>query len=165
VVFPFFPVHAFLAIAAVAKPFVPSRPEVPLICAASDDMEMKPAPIEPAWITAGDPQARIAEHSQSADNAALTAIWDCTAGTFNWNFNWDETVMILEGEVHVTDENGGERTLKAGDIAYFAGKTWATWHVDRYVRKIAFLRRPMPAPVALAAKLKRLVARPLRSPF
>lgn len=163
VIFPLFPVHAFLAVAAAAKPFVDMKPAAPMVSAASDDMEMKPAPIDPTWIVAGTPEARIAEHSQSADNAALTAIWDCTAGTFNWYFHWDETVMILEGEVHVTDESGITRVLKAGDIAYFSGKTWATWRIEKYVRKIAFLRRPFPLPVAVAIKLKGLIKRPLRS--
>lgn len=162
-VFPIFPVHAFLAVAAAARPLAKLKSEVPLVCASSDEMEMKPAPINPDWIVAGAPQARIAEHSQSPDDAALTAIWDCTAGTFKWYFHWDETVMILEGEVHVTDENGVSRWLRAGDIAYFSGKTWATWRVDTYVRKIAFLRRPFPLPLALAIKLKGLIKRPLRS--
>jgi uncharacterized cupin superfamily protein len=161
--FPFLPVHAFLAVAAAARPFVVASPAETLVTAASAEMVMKPAPIEPDWIIAGAPEARIAEHSQSADSAAMTAIWDCTAGAFRWYFAWDETVMILEGEVHVTDEKGVERVLKAGDIAYFAGKTWATWRVDNYVRKIAFLRRPFPAPLSAAMKLKRLIRRPLRS--
>lgn len=135
-----------------------SIPE-PVIAASVDDLELKSSPINADWILSGNPQARIAEHSQSADDAAVTALWDCTAGAFRWYFGWDETVMILEGEVHVTDETGSTRTLRAGDIAYFAGKTWATWRVDNYVKKIAFLRRPFPASVVLAAKLKAMLSR------
>lgn len=157
------PIQAFMAMVAAAKPLIEGAQEPPMVAASSQAMAMKPAPIDPGWIVEGTPVARIAEHSQSADNAGMTALWDCTAGTFRWYFAWDETVMILEGEVHVTDENGVERLLRAGDIAYFAGKTWATWRIDNYVRKIAFLRRPYPAPIALAMKLKSLVSRPLRS--
>jgi uncharacterized cupin superfamily protein len=161
--FPFLSVHAFLAVAAAARPYIATSPAETLVTAALAEMVMKPAPIEPGWIIGGTPEARIAEHSQSPDSAAMTAIWDCTAGAFRWYFAWDETVMILEGEVHVTDGKGVERVLKAGDIAYFTGKTWATWRVDKYVRKIAFLRRPFPAPLSAAMKLKRLISRPLRS--
>ncbi len=126
----------------------------PMVSAAADLLEMRPSPIDPTWILSGNPQARIAEHSQSEDDAAITAVWDCTAGSFNWYFGWDETVMILEGEVHVTDENGVTRTLRAGDIAYFKGKTWATWRIEKYVRKIAFVRRPFPGPLQLVLKLR-----------
>lgn len=131
----------------------------PMISASLDELELKDSPINTGWIISGNPQARIAEHSQSADDAAITALWDCTAGEFRWYFGWDETVMILEGEVQVTDEKGITRTLRAGDIAYFAGKTWATWRIDNYVKKIAFVRRPFPASVVLAVKLKAMLSR------
>lgn len=126
----------------------------PLIAAGMDDLPMEDAPIEPGWVLAGAPQARLALHSRGHDEQSTTAVWDCTAGTFRWYFGWDETVMILAGEVHVTAEDGSERTLRAGDIAYFAGKTWATWHIETYVRKIAFCRKPFPAPVAAALRLR-----------
>lgn len=128
----------------------------PLVAAEAFGMELKDAPIEPSWILAGSPRARLAEHSRSADEAAVTAVWDCTEGQFRWYFGWDETVIILEGEVHVTAEDGTERVLKTGDIAYFKGKTWATWTIETYVKKIAFVRKPFPAPVALAWKLRNL---------
>ncbi|MCR6500701.1 cupin domain-containing protein [Shinella sp. CPCC 101442] len=126
----------------------------PLVAASLDDLEMAPSPIEPSWILEGNPEARLSLHSRAYDEQATTAIWDCTAGTFRWYFGWDETVMILEGEVHITAEDGSQRTLKAGDIAYFPGKSWATWRIDTYVRKIAFCRKEFPAPVNLALKLR-----------
>ncbi len=126
----------------------------PLISASLDELEMAPKPIEPSWVLAGNPQARLSLHSRAYDDQATTAIWDCTAGTFRWYFGWDETVMILEGEVHITAEDGSQRTLKAGDIAYFPGKSWATWHIETYVRKIAFCRKEFPTPINVALKLR-----------
>ncbi|MFD1329258.1 cupin domain-containing protein [Mycoplana ramosa] len=133
---------------------VATAPSRPLVAASMDELEMVDAPIEPSWIVAGAPHARVALHSRGHDDQSTTAIWDCTAGTFRWYFGWDETVLILEGEVHVTAEDGSERTLRAGDIGYFAGKTWATWRVDTYVRKIAFCRKQFPAPIATALRLR-----------
>lgn len=146
----------YIAIAAAAvgirykdkPPFAQALP--PFIGASSATAEMMPAPVEPSWVLAGDPQARASSHSQAADKFASTAVWDCTAGTFRWYFGWDETVVILEGEVHVTAEDGSERTLKAGDVGYFRGGTWATWHIEKYVKKIAFIRKPMPMPLSYA---------------
>lgn len=132
----------------------------PVVAAHSDHLALKPAPIKPEWIIRGTPVARIADHSTSTDEASSTAVWDCTAGEFRWYFGWDETVVIQEGEVHVTAEDGSERLLKAGDIAYFRGGTWATWRVDNYVRKIAFLRKPFPEPLATLYRIRNA----LRSP-
>ncbi|MES5098155.1 cupin domain-containing protein [Agrobacterium sp. BA1120] len=154
--------HVMIAsVAALAGRSVPSIPlsksrekAEPVVSAASQTMDMKPSPINPDWIIAGAPQARMADHSRSGDRAAYTALWDCTSGTFRWFFGWDETVHILEGEVHVTAEDGSVHELRAGDVAYFKAGTWATWRVDTYVRKVAFLRRPFPWPVAFAYRVK-----------
>ena len=125
-----------------------------MVAAHGDHLALKAAPIAPDWIIRGTPLARIGQHSTSADEASSTAVWDCTAGEFRWYFAWDETVVIQEGEVHVTDKDGEERLLRAGDIAYFRGGTWATWRVDNYVRKVAFLRKPFPEPLATLYRLR-----------
>lgn len=135
-------------------PMMVDRDEPNLVVAKSiDGMEMKDAPINPDWIVAGAPQARAADHSRSRDRSSSTAMWDCTAGEFRWFFGWDETVYIVEGEVHVTAENGVVSVLRSGDVAYFRAGTWATWRVDNYVRKVAFMRRPFPTMLALAYRV------------
>jgi len=131
----------------------------PVIAAKGDHLALKAAPINPEWIIRGTPLARIGEHSQSTDEAGLTAVWDCTAGEFRWFFGWDETVVIQEGEVHVTAEDGSQRLLKAGDIAYFRQGTWSTWRVDNYVRKVAFLRKPFPEPLAILYRIRNALRR------
>ncbi|MCP8897235.1 DUF861 domain-containing protein [Shinella daejeonensis] len=151
-----------VAIAARSRPpQAPTKASKPLVAAAVDDLELEAAPINPAWILEGAPRARASSHSSAADDQAMTAVWDCTAGAFRWYFDWDETVAIVEGEVHVTSEDGGQRTLSAGDLAYFPAGTWAVWRVDSYVRKIAFCRRQIPAPVTLALKMGDKVRRKL----
>lgn len=126
----------------------------PLVAANGNSLALTPAPINPEWIIRGTPLARSAHHSEGGDKASLTAVWDCTAGEFRWHFGWDETVVIQEGEVHVTAEDGSQRLLRAGDIAYFRAGTWAVWRVDHYVKKIAFLRKPFPLPLAAAYQLR-----------
>ena len=143
--------------AKTTMPLVAAPPVRPLVAAALGDIPMEPCPIDPEWVLAGNPEARIGLHSAAHDDQATTAVWDCTAGTFRWYFDWDETVIILEGEVHVTTADGNERTLRAGDIGYFAGKTWATWHIDTYLRKIAFCRKQLPASIVLAYRVRDLL--------
>ena len=128
--------------------------------ASLDSLQWQPSPIEPSWILAGQPQARSAPHSGSADGGSSTNTWDCTAGAFRWTFFWDETVLILEGSVRVTSPGGQTSVLKTGDVAHFpAGTTWR-WEVDEYVRKLAFHHRPAPRSllVRIVRKLRALVS-------
>lgn len=146
------------AFAMRAAPVVVQAPASrKLVAGAIDSQPMRPAPIEPSWILEGTPTARFASHSQGGDDAAVTGVWDCTAGEFRWHFGWDETVLILEGEVLVTDEDGTERLLRAGDVAYFTAGSWYTWRIDRYLKKLAFCRKPFPRPLALAYRLRKLL--------
>jgi uncharacterized cupin superfamily protein len=132
------------------KGYAPDHVEPdPFIAAGANAMVMEPRPINPAWILSGEPAARVAFHSEPGDKCASTVIWDCTAGQFRWFFGWDEMVVILEGEVHVTAEDGSARTLTVGDVAYFRAGTWATWRIDRYVKKVAVTRRPFPLALSL----------------
>jgi len=127
------------------------------IAARPEDVTLQDAPINPDWIVSGKPMARAGLHSQSTDGKASTNIWECTAGSFWWTFYNEETVVIVEGSVRVTSQDGAVTLLKAGDIAYFARDTKAFWEIDSYVRKIAFIRHPYSKQVmALRGMLSRM---------
>ena len=123
--------------------------------------ELKPAPIDPRWIVEGTPAARNRVVAGSSDGFAWTMVWDCTAGTFHWNYKVDETVHLLEGAVTVT-VNGQTNTLRAGDIAFFPAGAVATWHVENYVRKLAFCQKPVPALLGVPLRLARGVFKQFR---
>ena len=118
-------------------------------------------PIQPEWILEGQPVARIELLSSSADGTASTYLWDCTAGKFNWFYSFDETFHILEGEVTLKGPSGNSRHVVAGDTVFFPVGSSAEWTVDKYVRKLAFCRSPVPAYLTFARgfarRLKRLV--------
>jgi uncharacterized cupin superfamily protein len=117
------------------------------------------SPIYAAWILEGNPIARNKLLSCSADGMASTFIWDCTAGRFNWYYELDETVYVLEGSVVIKDPMGACRRLSVGDTILFPAGTHAEWNVESYVRKIAFCRVPMPRKILLAKRLFRAVRR------
>jgi uncharacterized protein len=126
-----------------------------------DDVLLKPDPIDPAWILEGQPVARSGIWSQSRDTTTTSWVWDCTAGRFNWYFEADETVVIIEGEVIVTSEGQEPRVLRAGHAALFYAGTRSEWHVPKYVRKHAILRPHISKPVLFALKVsKRLKRKP-----
>ena len=70
-----------------------------LILPATTDVELRSAPIEPSWIIEGHPMARNALLSRSEDGTASTIVWECTEGKFNWYYDIDETIHILEGSI------------------------------------------------------------------
>jgi uncharacterized cupin superfamily protein len=123
-----------------------------IVAAHIDAVALKPAPINPDWVVAGSPVARAGEIARSTDGTTLSAVWDCTAGTFDWHFGVDETVHIVEGEVEVSAPGFGPRMLRSGDAALFRAGTIARWRVPAYVKKIAYCRHPLPRPLGFALR-------------
>ena len=78
-----------------------------------------PAPIPQAWILEGSPVARQKHLAGSSDQLATTLMWDCTAGRFNWFYDTDEVIHVLEGFVIIEDATGVRRRLQAGDTFLF----------------------------------------------
>ena len=119
------------------------------------------APIRASWVLEGAPVARVALLSSSADGTASTYYWDCTAGKFNWYYSFDETLHILEGSVTLKSPSGESRLVVAGDVVFFPAGAEAEWTVDKYIRKLAFCRTPLPGILVsarnVARKVKRLV--------
>lgn len=122
------------------------------IIVSKSDLALQAAPIEPSWVLKGQPQARNRVISKSRDGTAFTLLWECTAGVFKWRYDLDETIHVTEGEATIADGDG-VRQIKAGDLVFFPAGSTATWTVDRYVRKVAFFRQALPAPIALVARV------------
>jgi len=142
-----------------------SESELGAVVARLAQVEWRDAPIPGPWVVRGTPHARCADLSRSQDGMAYTAAWDCSAGSFRWHNEVDETVHIVEGEVTVTDAAGTSRTLRAGDVALFHAGTTFRWDVPRYVRKIAFMRHAAPPllgrAVILTGRARRALGRRL----
>ncbi len=124
--------------------------------------DLDPDPIRAGWILAGNPVTRSKFIGRGADGAAITHVWECTAGRFRWEYPFDETIYLIEGSVTVKDQSGICRTVNAGDTIFFPAGSSAEWCVARYVRKIALSRTPLPKsslmPRRVVLMLKRLVA-------
>lgn len=121
------------------------------IVVTGTDLALSAAPIRPEWIIEGQPVARNRVIAKSQDGTAITLLWDCSAGVFNWIYDTDETLHILEGEATLTD-GAGTRTIRAGDVVFFPAGSAATWRVERYIRKVAVFRYALPTPLGLAVR-------------
>ena len=128
----------------------------------SGDVALSKAVIPRDWVIEGDPKTQNVILSRSADGGAWTLIWECTAGKFNWIYDIDETIYVLEGGAVIEDETGAAHKVTVGSTVYFPAGTRAVWHVEGMIRKVAFFRNPVPAPLMLTArvynKLMRLFA-------
>ena len=107
---------------------------------------LQATPISADWVLEGRPETRSHELARSHGLTSFTMVWDCTAGRFKWDYNKDETLVVLSGEAFITAGNDGERRIGPGDVVFFPAGSSATWRVPNYIKKVAFLRHTMPRP-------------------
>jgi hypothetical protein len=117
------------------------------------DVVLTPRPIEPSWITEGNPVAQWHVLSRSADGLASTMVWECSEGRFNWYYDFDETVLILEGSIVLESDGMPPTRYTAGDVIFFKDGAHAKWHVEGRVRKLAFCRKTQPVWLGFAVRV------------
>jgi uncharacterized protein len=136
------------------------------ILAANTSLKLKPSPIEPSWIVEGNPNAQASLVSKSADGLAWTVVWQCSEGKFNWYYDVDETLLILEGSIVLESDTMPPTRYGPGDTIFFRDGAHARWHVEGSTRKLAFCRKTPPVWVGfglrLFSKIKRTIM-PARS--
>ena len=109
-----------------------------------DKNALEEKPIRPEWVLEGTPAAKakmLAGHTRGWGDVCH---WACTAGKFRWHYDWDETVVFVEGEVKITDDSGKVYYGKPGISLSFPAGTSAVWEVSDYIRKVAFNHKPVP---------------------
>jgi uncharacterized protein len=123
-----------------------------IVIADPSTVALDPAPIDPRWIVEGEPQACARELARSADGAAIVVAWSCTAGRFHWHYGVDETVHVISGEAFITSDDGVERRLGPGDMAFFPAGSRSLWRVPCTVCKLAVCRHSLPKPLGFALR-------------
>ena len=124
-----------------------------LIEIGKTDVELTPRPIASSWIIEGNPQASSCALSQSADGLASTIVWHCTAGKFNWYYDFDETILILEGGIVLESDAMPPTRYGPGDVIFFKDGAHAKWHVEGHVKKLAFCRKTQPVWLGFALRV------------
>ena len=135
-----------------------------LIEIAKLTVDLTPRPIEKSWILEGNPQATWCILSQSADRLATTMVWHSTEGKFDWFYDFDETILILDGSIVLESDGMPPKRYGVGDVVFFRDGAHAKWHVEGHVKKIAFCRKTNPALIGFMIrvinKLKRMFLSP-----
>jgi len=130
--------------------------------AETADLQGPATPLPQSQVLEGKPETRSRELARSNDKTFYTMIWDCTAGRFNWDYNKDESLVVLTGEAFISYAGGEERRIGPGDTVFFPAGTSACWRVPNYIRKVAFLRHTMPKPAGYGVLAWNLLLRKLR---
>ena len=87
------------------------------------------------------------------DGQACTCVWQCSEGRFNWFYDYDETILILEGSIVLESDDMPPTRYGPGDVIFFKDGARARWHVESRVRKLAFCRKRPPFVVTLALRV------------
>ena len=120
-------------------------------------VKLGPAPINPAWVLEGHPRTEAAEIAHTDDGTTSVYVWQTSAARFDWFYDSDEIVTVIDGEVFVDDHVHGARRLGPGDVAFFPAGARTTWRVPDHLRKIATLKRPVPVLVSAVRRWFRAV--------
>ncbi len=132
-----------------------------LIETAKLAVNLTPRPIEPSWIIEGNPVAQRCVLSQSADGLASTMVWECSEGKFNWYYDVDETILILEGAIVLENDTMRPTRYGPGDVIFFKDGAHARWHVEGRVKKLAFCRKTQPILLGFALRVLSKIKRTL----
>jgi uncharacterized protein len=113
--------------------------------AATSSDELTDMPIDASLIQEGQPVARGAFLTQSEDRKVTSGLWTCEPGRFQWTFDWDEFIHVLEGVVEITTDGMDQAvTLGPGDVASFPRGMKTCWNVKQKVKKFFVIRTREP---------------------
>lgn len=62
-------------------------------------------------------------------------IWEKEESEFPWEYNEQETCLILDGDVTVTNEDGEEFNFGKGDFVVFPKGMKCKWNIKKAIRK------------------------------
>ncbi len=104
----------------------------------TDSDAWDPYPLPAETIVSGDPAAKVhwARVSAPGEPAYYAGVWTAEPSTFNFAFELNETAVILEGEIVVTQEGGPTLHLRAGDVATFPKGARTRWEIRSRLKKV-----------------------------
>ena len=95
-------------------------------------------PVPDKWIQEGTPEGKGMVLIENKDEGTNIGMWKCTPGVYRWDYDYEEYVHLLKGEVTVTEIGGSTYTLKAGDTAHFPKGTKTIWKIKEPIQKVFF---------------------------
>ncbi len=107
---------------------------------------LEPWPLPPGSIVSGSPATAGLVLSQSDDECVVRGLWECTPGSFRWEWTYDETLVVVSGRARVRIDGGPTIEIGPGDFAYFERGQSAIWETVELFRKAFHALSPTPLP-------------------
>lgn len=108
---------------------------MPTAHARANTAAMEPWPLSPGSILEGSPEASGAALLRSEDGRKSRGFWRCTPGRFTWAFEYDETIVVVEGRATVEFDTGEIIELAPGVMAFFERGHASIWTVHETIVK------------------------------
>lgn len=84
----------------------------------------------------GNPKQFLWNHYSSDDGAFFSGYWQSEVGKWRVSYSEEEYCQIVKGESIVTDKDGNEQVVKAGDSFVIPSGFEGTWEVVEETKKI-----------------------------
>lgn len=88
----------------------------------------------------GQPTAAGKTIFESSDHQVTGGVWECSPGTFDLTFTWDEMALMLEGELIIKEASGHEVRVQPGDFFFIPRGAQTRWTVVKPLKKLFFSR-------------------------
>jgi len=92
-------------------------------------------PIPPGQVVSGRAVARGSVAVEIARGKYMAGVWECSPGTFDWDYDAEETCTIIKGEASVRVRGGEMVDFRAGDLVHFRKGMKTRWTVKKKILK------------------------------
>lgn len=106
-----------------------------LVTFADQPVPLGPFITPPERLLSGAPQQTIANYFTDSSEQLIAGVWESSPGKWHAVSDRDEFCYILEGQVIIADDRGGEKRFTAGDAFVIPKGFQGTWEVLKDTRK------------------------------
>jgi hypothetical protein len=99
------------------------------------DLELEPAPLDPATILAGSPDVSELVLATSEDGRVVRGVWQITPGVVR-DVEADELFVVVSGRATVEVEDGPTLELEPGVVGVLRAGDRAVWRIHETLRKV-----------------------------
>ena len=103
-----------------------------------DATSWEPYALPKESIVEGDPKSQVhwLRVSGPGELPYFAGLWTAQPSVFDYRFELDETLHVLEGHVVVSVEGGPTIDMRPGDVVSFAKRAMTRWHVKAPFKKV-----------------------------
>ena len=107
---------------------------------------MPPISLPEHEVLEGSREAACLFSAVSRDRGAAAGFWSCGVGRYEFEFDYDEFFLLLEGRVEIHQAGEAPLVVEPGDSVHVPQGITTTWIVTAPLKKYFVARAPYPEP-------------------